>query len=76
MRIHDLRYSAAAILIAQGLRAKAIQELLGHSTVSFTLSVYGHLMDEAKQETADVMDTALAPVVTSVVTVKPPATVN
>jgi integrase len=76
MRIHDLRHSAAAILIAQGLHAKAVAELLGHSSVSFTLQVYGHLMDEAKQQTADVMDAALNPVATSVATFEAPLRVN
>lgn len=76
MRIHDLRHSAAAILLASGLSAKAVAELLGHSAVSFTLQVYGHLMDEAKQQTADVMDAALEPVATSLATFKAPARVN
>jgi integrase len=68
MRVHDLRHSAAAILLASGLSAKAVSELLGHSAVSFTLQVYGHLMDEAKQQTADFMEAALNPVATSVAT--------
>ncbi len=62
MRIHDLRHSAVAILIAQGVSARAISELLGHSSVGFTLQVYGHLMEETKRETASKMDAALAPV--------------
>jgi integrase len=40
MRLHDLRHSAVAILIAQGVNIKAISELLGHSSVAFTLQVY------------------------------------
>jgi integrase len=68
MRIHDLRHSAVAILIAQGVNIKAISELLGHSSVAFTLQVYGHLLEETKRETADKMDAALGPVATSVAT--------
>jgi len=68
MRIHDLRHSAVAILIAQGVNIKAIGELLGHSSVAFTLQVYGHLLEEAKRETADKMDSALSPVATTVAT--------
>jgi integrase len=68
MRIHDLRHSAVAILIAQGVNIKAISELLGHSSVAFTLQVYGHLLEETKKETATMMDAALAPVATSVAT--------
>ena len=61
MRIHDLRHSAVAILIAQGVDPRPISELLGHSSVGFTLQIYGHLMDETKRETANRMDLALAP---------------
>ena len=68
MRIHDLRHSAVAILIAQGVNIKAISELLGHSSVAFTLQVYGHLLEETKRETAAKMDAALSPVATRVAT--------
>ena len=68
MRLHNLRHSAVAILIAQGVNIKAISKLLGHSSVAFTLQVYGHLLEETKRETADKMDAALAPVATSVAT--------
>jgi integrase len=68
MRIHDLRHSAVAILIAQGVNIKAISELLGHSSVAFTLQVYGHLLEETKREAADKMDAALSPVATRVAT--------
>ena len=57
-----------AILIAQGVNIKAISELLGHSSVAFTLQVYGHLLEETKRETATKMDAALAPAATSVAT--------
>jgi hypothetical protein len=45
----------------QGVDARSISELLGHSSVAFTLQVYGHLMEETKRETANQMDAALAP---------------
>ena len=32
-RIHDLRHSAVAIVVAQGVNLKAISELLGNSSV-------------------------------------------
>lgn len=66
MRPHDRRHSAAALLITQGVHAKAIQELLGHSSVAFTLQVYGHLFEESKRETADKMDSVLGPVASGV----------
>ena len=54
------------------MNIKAISELLGHSSVAFTLQVNGHLLEESKREAADKMDVALSPVATSVAT-KPAA---
>ena len=59
MRPHDRRHSAAALLITQGVHAKAIQELLGHSSVAFTLQVYGHLFEDSKRKTTDKMDSSV-----------------
>jgi integrase len=59
IRFHDLRHSAASILIAQGVHPKAIQELLRHSSIQLTMDTYGHLFDEMQQETADKMDAVL-----------------
>lgn len=42
-RFHDLRHTCAALLIALGAHPKAIQERLGHSSITVTLDRYGHL---------------------------------
>jgi integrase len=36
MHFHDLRHSAATILLAMGVNIKVVQEILGHSQVSMT----------------------------------------
>ena len=56
---HELRHSAASILIAQGVDLKLISELLGHSSIRVTSDVYGHLLDAGKAHTAAAMDAAL-----------------
>ncbi|HKE22054.1 MAG TPA: site-specific integrase [Bryobacteraceae bacterium] len=61
IRFHDLRHSAAALLIAQGVHPKAIQELLRHASIQTTFDVYGHLFAAGRQETADKMDQILTP---------------
>ena len=66
MRPHDMRHSAAALLIAQGVHAEVIQELLGHSSTAFTSQVCGHLFEESKRETADQMGSVLGPAASSV----------
>ncbi len=58
-RFHDLRHACASLLAAQGVPARVLMEVLGHSQISTTLDIYQHLYDEAKQEAADRMDQAL-----------------
>lgn len=43
LRFHDLRHTCAALCIALGAHPKAIQERLGHSSITVTLDRYGHL---------------------------------
>lgn len=43
LRWHDLRHTAVALAIANGAHPKAIQERMGHSSVTVTLDRYGHL---------------------------------
>lgn len=57
MRFHELRHSAASLLIAQGAPLRTVMEVLG--TITLTANVYGHLLDEARQEAASAMDRAL-----------------
>ncbi len=42
-RFHDLCHTCAALCIALGAHPKAIQERLGHSSITVTLDRYGHL---------------------------------
>ena len=46
-------------MIAQGVHAKQIMELLGHSSITLTMDVYRHLIEQVEQETADKMDEIL-----------------
>ncbi len=53
MHFHDLRHSAATILISMGIHPKVIQELLGHSDISITLGIYGHLFPSMQQDVVE-----------------------
>lgn len=44
MRFHDLRHSAATILMAMGVPPKVVQEVLGHANISITLGIYSHVL--------------------------------
>jgi integrase len=56
---HELRHSAATLLLAQGVPLKLISETLGHSSIVVTADVYGHLLDDARAAAAAAMDRAL-----------------
>ena len=59
VRLHDLRHTAATLLLAKGINPKVVSEMLGHSNVSNTLNVYGHVLPHMQQEAADLMDRVL-----------------
>jgi integrase len=52
LRFHDLRHSAATLLLVQGVHPRCIMELLGHASITTTMNTYGHVLDEMKKETA------------------------
>jgi integrase len=56
IRFHDLRHSAATILLGKGVHPKVIAELLGHSKVTMTLDTYSHVLPSMLQEAVDKMD--------------------
>jgi integrase len=56
VRIHDLRHTCASLLIAQGAHPKAIQQHLGHSSISVTMDRYGHLFPDDQERLAAALD--------------------
>lgn len=50
IRFHDLRHSAATILLSMGVNPKVIQEILGHSNISMTLGTYLHVLPSMQEE--------------------------
>ena len=55
IRFHDLRHSAATLLLAMGVPAKVLQQLLGHSTISTTIDVYSHVLPSMQKDAMDKM---------------------
>lgn len=55
VRFHDLRHIHATILYQSGIKAKVIQERLGHSNISTTLDIYTHLFKEDQTAAADII---------------------
>lgn len=50
MRFHDLRHSAATILLAMNVHPKIVQELLGHNQISMTMDLYSHVLPGLQEE--------------------------
>ena len=56
MRFHDLRHSAATILLSMGVNIKVIQELLGHANISITLDIYSHVTPAMHRDAMNDLD--------------------
>lgn len=51
-RLHDLRHSHVAWLLARGIHPAVIQARLGHEKITTTVDIYGHLMPDVQQAAA------------------------
>jgi integrase len=60
IRFHDLRHSAATLLLGQNVHPKVVSEMLGHSQIAVTLNLYSHVTETMQQQAADTMDRLLA----------------
>lgn len=56
IRLHDLRHTAATLLIEAGADLKAVQERLGHSTYRVTADIYAHVTKKVSKETAEKLE--------------------
>lgn len=61
IRIHDLRHTAASLLLLANENPRVVQELLGHSNISTTLGIYSHILPSLKRRAAATMDSILSP---------------
>lgn len=59
IRFHDLRHTAATLLLAAGENMRTIQEMFGHSRFSTTADIYAHVLPDQQRQTADKMDAVL-----------------
>jgi integrase len=62
IRFHDLRHTAASLMLNNGVPVIVASKRLGHAQPSITLDVYGHLMPNKQQDVATLMDQLLTPV--------------
>jgi hypothetical protein len=61
MRFHDLRHTFASLMLLGGVHPKIVSEMLGHSSVAFTLDTYGHVIPTLQQAAMRRLDEMLEP---------------
>ena len=56
MRLHDLRHTAASLMVQSGAHVKLVQHQLGHATASMTMDIYADLFPEDLSVLRDAMN--------------------
>jgi len=59
IRPYDMRHTAATLLLLAGVHVKVVSEMLGHSSVAITLSIYSHVLPMIQRDAAMAMDRLL-----------------
>ncbi|GAA3907243.1 site-specific integrase [Streptomyces lannensis] len=59
IQFHDLRHSAATLLLEQGVELVVIKELLGHAHIGVTATVYAHVRLRLQRDAIDLLGHAL-----------------
>lgn len=59
VRFHDLRHTAATLMLAQGVPLTVVSKILGHSGIGITDRAYAAVVPELFIEAADAMDRAI-----------------
>jgi site-specific recombinase XerD len=54
-----MRHTAATLLLLAGVHVKVVSEMLGHSSVAITLSIYSHVLPMIQRDAAAAMDRLL-----------------
>jgi integrase len=61
VRFHDLRHTFASLMLLRGAKPKVISEALGHSSVSFTMDTYSHIIEGMQEDAMALLDKVLPP---------------
>lgn len=60
VRPHDLRHTAATLMLQMDVHPKIVQEMLGHSSIGITLDIYSHSLPTMHRAAVDGLDALLA----------------
>jgi integrase len=59
IRFHDLRHTAATLLLGRGVHPKVVSEMLGHSQIGVTLDLYSHVTPTMQRDATAAVDAIL-----------------
>lgn len=60
LRFHDLRHTFASLALSKGVPMAVVSSLLGHSSISITVDIYGHITDNAKLNAMQIVFDAIS----------------
>ena len=53
---NHLRHTCATLLLLKGVNAKAVQERLGHASMTLTLDMYSYVLPDMKAQTVEAVE--------------------
>ena len=59
LRFHDLRHTAATLMLKAGTHARIVAERLGHASTSLTNDTYSHVVPSMQKDAAAAIDVAV-----------------
>ncbi len=57
--LHELRHSAASLMLANGVKIQVVSDLLGHASIRMTADVYGHILAPDRKAAAETIKNRL-----------------
>jgi len=60
LRVHDLRHTAATLMLLKGVPAKVVSEMLGHASIAITLDLYSHVLPDMQDQAVAAMESVFA----------------
>lgn len=60
VRFHDLRHTAATLMLGQGVHPKIVAEMLGHSQIAMTLDLYSHVTPTMQRQAVEALEAVLS----------------
>jgi integrase len=60
VRFHDLRHTCVSLLLDLGVAPHVVKEIVGHSAIDVTMTIYAHTSLESKRAALKLLDERLS----------------